>query len=106
MPVPVKCVCGLSMRVKDEYVGRRARCPSCKRVIEVADRNQLESLELVAEPAPVEEKRRRGRSRDELEEMEEVEEVEPVTSRRLSRDDEDEDGRSRRSRIRQGTDDV
>ena len=29
MPIPVKCECGRSMKVKDELAGKRGKCPSC-----------------------------------------------------------------------------
>jgi hypothetical protein len=37
MPITVNCACGESMRVKEEWAGRRARCPMCKQPLTVPD---------------------------------------------------------------------
>src|SRR5437764_13240688 len=29
MPILVKCACGKSYRVKDEYQGKKVKCPTC-----------------------------------------------------------------------------
>ena len=31
MPIKVRCECGKRFRAKDEYAGKRAICPSCRR---------------------------------------------------------------------------
>ncbi|MEK7310101.1 MAG: zinc-ribbon domain-containing protein, partial [Planctomycetota bacterium] len=33
MPVSFKCGCGKSLRVKDEFAGKKVKCPSCNQVI-------------------------------------------------------------------------
>jgi len=33
MSIPLKCACGKSLRVKDEYAGKRAKCPACGQTI-------------------------------------------------------------------------
>lgn len=33
MPVSFKCECGKALRVKDEFAGKKVKCPSCSRVI-------------------------------------------------------------------------
>jgi hypothetical protein len=56
MPIPMTCACGRSLRVKDEFAGRKAKCPGCGTVLTVplpeAEREE-EALEvLLAEPPP------------------------------------------------------
>ena len=36
MPIPVACPCGRSLRVKDEFAGRKVRCPDCSNVLAVS----------------------------------------------------------------------
>ena len=40
MPIPLKCDCGRSLRVKDELAGRKVRCPVCKSVLTVPQADQ------------------------------------------------------------------
>jgi hypothetical protein len=35
MPIPMTCACGRSLRIKDEFAGRRAKCPGCGTVLHV-----------------------------------------------------------------------
>src|SRR5438094_2458057 len=35
MPIPVACGCGRAMKVKDEFAGRKIRCPQCAEVLSV-----------------------------------------------------------------------
>ena len=35
MAIPFVCECGKSMSAKDEFAGRRLRCPSCQRVVTI-----------------------------------------------------------------------
>lgn len=37
MPISVHCGCGKTLKVKDDFAGRRVRCPSCGAAIEVED---------------------------------------------------------------------
>lgn len=37
MPILVTCGCGKSLNVKDEFAGRRVKCPGCGSIIEVQD---------------------------------------------------------------------
>jgi hypothetical protein len=32
MPITVSCECGRSLRVKEEYAGKRVRCPGCQAI--------------------------------------------------------------------------
>jgi hypothetical protein len=40
MPIPLKCDCGRSLRVKDDLAGRKVRCPVCKSVLTVPEPDQ------------------------------------------------------------------
>lgn len=35
MPIPLTCTCGRTLRVKDEFAGRKVRCPACQDVLAV-----------------------------------------------------------------------
>ena len=35
MPIPLTCGCGRSLRIKDEFAGRRVKCPGCGEVLAV-----------------------------------------------------------------------
>ena len=35
MPIGIACSCGKSLRVPDEYVGRRVKCPACSAIVSV-----------------------------------------------------------------------
>jgi len=35
MPIAVRCACGKEYRFKDEYAGRRAKCPACGQVVRI-----------------------------------------------------------------------
>jgi hypothetical protein len=37
MPIPVRCECGRSMRVKDEMAGKQGKCPSCGKLLVIPD---------------------------------------------------------------------
>jgi len=40
MPIKVKCpnpVCGKTMKVKDSLSGKKGKCPSCERIIDIPD---------------------------------------------------------------------
>ncbi|WP_020471655.1 hypothetical protein [Zavarzinella formosa] len=50
MPILLKCSCGRSLRVKDEAVGRRIKCPDCESVLTVPKPEEpdvVEDLEVV-----------------------------------------------------------
>jgi hypothetical protein len=50
MPIPLKCDCGRSLRVKDELAGRKVRCPVCKCVLAVPQADQ--PLEVIPAESP------------------------------------------------------
>lgn len=35
MPLSIQCKCGKTLRVKDEFAGKKVRCPACKEVLSV-----------------------------------------------------------------------
>lgn len=35
MPIPFQCDCGKKMTAKEEFAGRRLRCPDCQRVVTI-----------------------------------------------------------------------
>jgi hypothetical protein len=35
MPIPFECSCGRKMSAKEEFAGRRLRCPECQRVVTI-----------------------------------------------------------------------
>lgn len=95
MPISVTCECGKSMRVKDEWAGRRARCPGCQSALTVPDlskprRKNIEADdEEIVDAIPVHEDT--GSSR--------MTKAKPPTKRRPDYDDEDDkDDRPRRRR--------
>ncbi len=45
MPIPVTCACGKSMRVKDTFAGKKARCPACNAVLSIPDPAAEEPIE-------------------------------------------------------------
>ncbi len=122
MPITVTCTCGATVRAKDEWAGRKARCPTCTKVLVVPDPNKArpkdeEILEVeaveeeddVVECDPAEDRRKgirtapeRGvttKARARLGRDEEGDEP-PRRSRRDS-DEDDEDDRPSRRRERE-----
>ena len=35
MPIKARCACGRSLRARDEFAGKRARCPTCGRTVQI-----------------------------------------------------------------------
>src|SRR4051812_2527403 len=35
MPIPFECSCGKKMSAKEEFAGRRLRCPECQRIVTI-----------------------------------------------------------------------
>ena len=58
MPIALTCGCGRAMRIKEEYAGRKVRCPDCRGVVTVPEPTappQIDELEVLnAEPAEAE----------------------------------------------------
>jgi len=52
MPVSFKCECGKALRVKDEFAGKKVKCPSCNQVIVTPEitAEDLVATEGLAEP--------------------------------------------------------
>jgi hypothetical protein len=107
MPISVTCPCGKSMKAKDEWAGKRARCPACQRQLTVPDPSKGDEDEEIVEASPVEE-----------EDIVEAEPVRKSRSERLTaerspaprsrgRDDyeDEEDDRPRRRRDREEDED-
>jgi DNA-directed RNA polymerase subunit RPC12/RpoP len=59
MPIPVTCACGKQYTLKDEFAGKRAKCPACGGVIAVPAQRTGEParLQRVSEPSPAPTKR-------------------------------------------------
>ncbi|MDB5313094.1 MAG: hypothetical protein JWO38_7296 [Gemmataceae bacterium] len=109
MPISFECSCGKTLQVKDEFAGRRVRCPACSGVAAVPAADP--GFEVVDEPSPVpapskpapvrakpverpddeEDKPRSRKPRDEDDDR-------PRTRRRDEDDDEDDDDRPRTRR--------
>ena len=52
MPITLRCSCGKTLQVKDEYAGKRVRCPACSDALTVpVPEPQFEVVE-DEEPAP------------------------------------------------------
>ena len=56
MPILILCACGRSLRVKDEFAGKKVRCPSCSQVLtapRAADEgSDEEALKFLLEESP------------------------------------------------------
>jgi len=52
MPVSFKCECGKDLRVKDEFAGKKVKCPSCNQIIVTPEitAEDLVATEGIAEP--------------------------------------------------------
>jgi hypothetical protein len=91
MPIPFRCACGRSLRVKDELAGRKVKCPECGGVL------------IVPRPAPEEEEQGLLPLEDAPEEKEsrpdpdEMVQTAPRPARRPARDEDDEDEDDERS---------
>src|ERR1041385_3350665 len=48
MPIPIKCACGRSLRLKDALAGKKVRCPECSAVLSVPRLEEPEDAELAA----------------------------------------------------------
>jgi hypothetical protein len=77
MPISLLCPCGRSLKAKDEFAGRKVRCPECRAILEVpapvreeVEEDVLEEIEeevmdvLPAREEPAGEKPRRGIRRE------------------------------------------
>lgn len=94
MPVPVTCGCGKKMKVPDELVGRRVKCPGCGKGVAVpADDEDADDRD---EPAPraARVQREQPARRPAVRDDDEDDDDRPRKRRRD--DDEDEDERPRR----------
>lgn len=52
MAILVRCSCGKSFSVKDEYAGKRGRCPSCQKVVTVPAADDEAEIPLAPSPIP------------------------------------------------------
>jgi hypothetical protein len=93
MPILLACPCGKRLRVRDELVGKRVRCPVCQNTLTVSEEQaralseEPEVATLMEEQRPAERRPRRTREEDEADE----EEVRPRRRRREAADEIDED---------------
>jgi hypothetical protein len=51
MPVVFKCLCGRTLRVKEDRAGQKVRCPACGEIVTAPQQVQLEAEEVLAMPA-------------------------------------------------------
>jgi hypothetical protein len=123
MPIQVSCPCGKSVRVKDEWAGKKARCSGCSRIVTIpnpkkATVKEEEILDVVAVEEeddevvtcdPIEEKSSRGRittkPRPRIHDDDDEDEAPRRPKLRRNRDDDDdEDERPRARRLREDDD--
>lgn len=53
MPIVLNCVCGKTLRPKDEAAGKRVKCPACGAVVAVPKPDEPDGFEVIEdEPAP------------------------------------------------------
>lgn len=91
MPITFSCACGKMLQVKDEFAGRRVKCPACSAVATApAEEPEFEVVDEPAAPPPVKAALPRARP------------VEPPTDgeadrpRKRRRDEDDDEPRSKR----------
>lgn len=81
MPIRLKCSCGRSLQVKDEFAGRKVRCPSCASVLKIPLPDESEDAEDEAfnqlNAASDEDEKRPARKRSEPPDEEPEQEPEP-----------------------------
>ncbi|HEY7426162.1 MAG TPA: hypothetical protein VH682_18170 [Gemmataceae bacterium] len=111
MPIALSCPCGRALNIKDEFAGRKIRCPECKSVLAVpAAEKETEADDLMLEVLPAdepEEVRPRRESRRAAIQTE-IPDVLPARSREddekvssiRRRTDEEEKSRKRRPKLR------
>jgi hypothetical protein len=51
MPIPFSCECGKKLQAKDEFAGKRLKCPGCGKILTIPT-PAVEEPELEEEPAP------------------------------------------------------
>src|SRR5688572_22548759 len=125
MPITVKCDCGRTMRVKEDYAGRKGRCPGCNQMLDIPKaEEEIVDVEPVEEeeaprrtgirqnrPEPKRASRSRSSLRDEEDErpsrgIREADPDEDVRPRRPALRDDDEDDRPLRKKIRRKPDEA
>ena len=119
MPIPLSCPCGRALKIKDEYAGRKVRCPACQSVLAVpAARPEPEPAEVILEVLPADESVANRRvARSTRQSAIQTEPAEPRSARRGSaseegistvrrRRDEDEEDRPVKARVRPRRDDI
>jgi hypothetical protein len=104
MPIPLSCQCGRSLRVKDEFAGRKVKCPSCAAVLAVpkpepepVPSEEDEAYNVLSEDSGEEARPRSGKYQPDPEEMVQTA---PRPSRRRGDEEEEEPERSRREERR------
>jgi len=63
MPISLQCSCGRQMQVKEEFAGKRIKCPHCQAVLLVAAQEPPPADEAEPEEQPAERGRRKKRRR-------------------------------------------
>ena len=112
MPFKQPCACGKTLLLKDEFAGRKVRCPNCKEIVLAAPPEEpkaeekvpeldVEEVAVTATPPVVtaappsvefeEDDRPRSRSKRRDEDDEDYEEVDRRRRRRRGEDDDDHD---------------
>jgi hypothetical protein len=128
MPITLNCSCGKRLQVKDEFAGRRVKCPACGSIAQVPAPEAEPQFEVVEDEEPARPPRKaaakksetagfnfssgggddddkpRKKGRSKLDEDDEEEEDAPRSRRRRhdddDEDDEEEDDRPRRRKSR------
>jgi hypothetical protein len=60
MAIPVSCACGKKLSVKDEFAGRKVKCPACQKLLKVPAAEEFAEDEFADEPAELPQKSRGG----------------------------------------------
>ena len=123
MPISVRCACGKTLQVDDQFAGRRIRCPACGQITSTATSTSIfEVVEVSASVATASIPRVRARMVDAVQSYDSRENRKPDRDedetgyaltgrgsngrRRSDRDDDDDEApRPRRSRRNDGDDD-
>jgi hypothetical protein len=100
MAIVLRCKCGKSLRVSDDYAGKKARCPECQSVLVIPKYDTDDNGDDVPRAALVTTPKRRPARDDDDDDRPRVtrrvtrnddDDDEPVVRRRSRRDDDDED---------------
>ena len=60
MPIQVRCNCGKMLSVKDDFAGRKVKCPACQKLLRVPAAEEFAEDEIADEPTELPQKSRGG----------------------------------------------